>query len=670
MLRGLSELLTIERHGKKVFRVSEWVSPGHPDKTCDYISSYLLDRNLEKDPKTRFAVEAMLKDQQCTLGGEVTGKANFNDDQIRWFARNAISEIGYTREYQDRWGRKNAICGEDVDVFPTISRQSPDIARGVDRDAWGDQGIFFGMAVREPSTGFMPKDHYLARALGMKLYKAARESGFGGLDIKTMVACRGDEVRNVVVAIPLQDEKDIPKVKDIAVAVTGCENVVVNGTGSYVTHSSIGDCGVTGRKLAVDFYGGNCPIGGGCVDGETEYLSPDGWRKISEYDGGDVGQVDDEFNLSFVKPERFIDTFSDEVYDIPMNKAFSMRLSGNHNVVYRTSKGNYRKKPLNEILSDNEMSERGFHGEIPRFFNYTFPNGVRKYTDVVARIVIAHCADGTILDGNKRFNCRISLKRERKIERLRKLLVEAGIDYSERNNRDGFTRFYFHLDNPSKKLCEQFKNPDLETATLISEEIYKWDGSEEFQEFRTTQKRDADFIQFIMSAVTGNCYSLLMHKQMKENKNPCYIVRAISNVFSTPFRKKNGKTPIRKLIPQKVYCFTVPTGKLLLRRQNGIFVTGNSPWTKDPTKADLTLNIHARQLALDFMNESGRDFVQAALSCRIGGREVDVSYRDEHGREIDSERVDCPPSELIRKYGLDRPIYTRLCMEGLFSVCD
>lgn len=670
MLSGLGAMLSGKKKCEWISRTSEWVSPGHPDKTCDYISSYLLDRFIEKDPSTRFAVEAMLKGRFCTLGGEVTSSACFNEKQLQWFVRRAVDEIGYTGGYQHAWGDGNTICGDEIETRQFISVQSPDIAQGVDRDAWGDQGIFFGMAVRDPSTGFMPKDHYLARELGMELYRAALESGIGGLDIKTMVTCRGGRTESVVVAIPMLDERNLKAVRGIAVAVTSCDDIVVNGTGAYVRHSSVGDCGVTGRKLAVDFYGGNCPIGGGCVDGETEYLSPDGWRKISEYDGGDVGQVDDEFNLSFVKPERFIDTFSDEVYDIPMNKAFSMRLSGNHNVVYRTSKGNYRKKPLNEILSDNEMSERGFHGEIPRFFNYTFPNGVRKYTDVVARIVIAHCADGTILDGNKRFNCRISLKRERKIERLRKLLVEAGIDYSERNNRDGFTRFYFHLDNPSKKLCEQFKNPDLETATLISEEIYKWDGSEEFQEFRTTQKRDADFIQFIMSAVTGNCYSLLMHKQMKENKNPCYIVRAISNVFSTPFRKQKGKTPIRKLIPQKVYCFTVPTGKLLLRRQNGIFVTGNSPWTKDPTKADLTLNIHARQLALDFMRESGMDFVQTAISCVIGRQEIDVSYRNAGGEEVARSRQHCPPSRLIGRYGLDRPVYTKLCMEGLFSVCE
>ena len=97
-----------------MLRTSEWVSLGHPDKIADYISSYLLDRHLERDPRTRFAVEVMVKDQIVTLGGEIASEADFSDDEITQFVRNAVNEIGYTRMYQEKWGRENTICGDQM----------------------------------------------------------------------------------------------------------------------------------------------------------------------------------------------------------------------------------------------------------------------------------------------------------------------------------------------------------------------------------------------------------------------------------------------------------------------------------------------------------------------------------------------------------------------------
>jgi len=162
--------------------------------------------------------------------------------------------------YQEKWGRENTICGDQMEVYPLLGRQSPDIGQGVDRDAWGDQGIFFGMALDRPSSGNMPRDHYLARKLGQALFK----SRLGGLDIKTLVATEDGNATHVTVAIPLMDgDWNEATVRETAQEITGCRDITVNGTGRYVRHSSLADCGVTGRKLAVDLYGGNCRIGGG-----------------------------------------------------------------------------------------------------------------------------------------------------------------------------------------------------------------------------------------------------------------------------------------------------------------------------------------------------------------------------------------------------------------------
>lgn len=241
-----------------MIKFSEYVSLGHPDKIADYISQYLLDRYIEQDPDTRYAVEVQIKDYQVTLGGEVSSKCQFSPSEIRQHVRAAVNEIGYTREYLQKWGAENTICGDLLEVTSLISQQSPDIAQGL--SGWGDQGIFFGMAEWRPSDCYMPLDHAVAKRLCKELF----DSGIGGLDIKTQVITDNDVITKIIVAIPLLPVQDTKTVEDfVRSKVAGKYELIVNGTGRYVQHSSRADCGTTGRKLAVDFYGGNCKLGGG-----------------------------------------------------------------------------------------------------------------------------------------------------------------------------------------------------------------------------------------------------------------------------------------------------------------------------------------------------------------------------------------------------------------------
>ena len=645
-----------------MIRFSEYVSLGYPDKVADYISQYLLDRYIEQDPMTRYAVEVQIKGYDVTLGGEVSSKVNFGEEQIAVFVRQAVREIGYTKAYQRLWGEENAICGEDLSVTVNISQQSPDIAQGL--TGWGDQGIFFGMATSDRDTCAMPYDHAIAK----RLCKVLFESGVGGLDIKTQVVTEDNAVKKVIVAIPLLHEAKIDTVKGIVWAtIDGDYELIVNGTGRYVQHSTIADCGTTGRKLAVDFYGGNCLIGGGCVDGDTEYLSPNGWRKMKDYDGGMVAQVDDGFNVQFVFPKQFIETFSTDVYDISLGNTLNMVLSGNHNVYYRTSKKNYTKKALSELLKSNETSKLGHHAEIPRFFNYSFDNYDNERNDTFTRFIIAHCADGTILKNSGIYNARIRVKKKHKVAALRSMLSSLELQYEERAYSDGYAYFYYNLNNPSNKLSDHFgmDNISQHTALVIADEIFKWDGSIKDKCFRTTIKEDADLIQFILSATTGKVFSLLTREKNEENYFTLYTVREVKHKFSSPFRKV-GKSRITKLDPQKVYCFTVSTGLLLLRRNNYIFVTGNSPWTKDGSKADLTLNLLARRLAKKYAVKHGCDtFVR--LACCIGRQEVDMCVQDAAGNVIEEDVLVADPAKLRRKFRLDTPIYASMCRWGLFG---
>ena len=110
-------------------KTAEAVSLGHPDKTADYISSYLLDRLIEQDPDTRYAVEVMVKDNTVILGGEIASKGELGD--IKAHVQQALREIGYDERYAERWG-ENAIDVRKIEIINLIGRQSADISQGVD----------------------------------------------------------------------------------------------------------------------------------------------------------------------------------------------------------------------------------------------------------------------------------------------------------------------------------------------------------------------------------------------------------------------------------------------------------------------------------------------------------------------------------------------------------
>ena len=257
---------------------SEFVSQGHPDRTCDSIASYILDEYLRHDPKVRFALEVQMKDNICNLAGEVTSKWHPTEDWIAELVREAIRKVGYTAEYASKWPDRATLNAEHVVVSNFIGQQSPNIAQGVDREGWGDQGCFMGMATNEKEYGYMPRDKYFANVIGTRLYKAALTGEANiGLDIKVLVSIKDEHVVDqVIVAVPMQAKDEIGAkgfIKGVVDSIAErhgykVNELIVNGTGSYVIHSTVGDAGVVGRKLAVDFYGLNCPIGGGTTWGK------------------------------------------------------------------------------------------------------------------------------------------------------------------------------------------------------------------------------------------------------------------------------------------------------------------------------------------------------------------------------------------------------------------
>lgn len=241
-----------------MLKTAEFVSLGHPDKTADFISSYLLDKLLLQDNKLKYAVEVMIKDNTVILGGEISG--NIELKNVADMVKEALRVIGYDERYANIWENK-AINIHQIQVINLIGIQSCEILQGVEQNGWGDQGVFVGYACQ--GTHNMPAELVLARQLNNAIYEKAKQSDVLGLDIKTQITLdENNIIQTAIVAVPMLETVDLT---DFVIKTLGQtpKELIINGTGSYSMHSSIADCGITGRKLACDFYSTACPIGGG-----------------------------------------------------------------------------------------------------------------------------------------------------------------------------------------------------------------------------------------------------------------------------------------------------------------------------------------------------------------------------------------------------------------------
>lgn len=251
---------------KQLF-TSEAVSIGHPDHVCDMISDSVLDACLAQDQDSRVACETMAKDDFVILSGEITTKAVVNVEQI---AKDTIKNIGYT--YTPR-------------VLNLLSRQSPDIAQGVDVGGAGDQGIMFGYANTETDE-YMPLAITMAHELVMRATALRKSKDFkwAGPDMKSQVTLEYDENKNARVHTMLMsvqhleeyNEKEFKQFikEQIMDKIAKKHNlntdfkVLINPTGKFVIGGPEGDAGLTGRKIIVDTYGGYAPHGGGAFSGK------------------------------------------------------------------------------------------------------------------------------------------------------------------------------------------------------------------------------------------------------------------------------------------------------------------------------------------------------------------------------------------------------------------
>jgi S-adenosylmethionine synthetase len=260
---------------------SESVSEGHPDKVCDRISDTVVDAYLGEMPEARVACETLATTNRVVIAGEVRGPERLTRDYIAHLARLAIKDIGYEQE---------GFHWNNASIEVHLHSQSADIAQGVDAagnkdEGAGDQGIMFGYACNE-TPELMPAPIYYAHKV-LKVLTDARKSGESkvlGPDAKSQVTVRYENgkpvgVTQIVVSTQHLDEHlsshDIqaivePYVRDsLPQGWIGRDCVWhVNPTGKFVIGGPDGDCGLTGRKIIVDTYGGAAPHGGGAFSGK------------------------------------------------------------------------------------------------------------------------------------------------------------------------------------------------------------------------------------------------------------------------------------------------------------------------------------------------------------------------------------------------------------------
>lgn len=253
---------------------SEFVSVGHPDKVADQISDAVVDFCLKADPNSRVACEVLATNNNVFVGGEVrVPESVFNnlDAIIDEIVRNVFRDAGYVEQ------------ADILNVVNSLNVQSSDIALGVDADGAGDQGMMFGYAVKGFNDELMPLEYSLARNIILNQEEARKNVELHGWllpDAKAQITLDRNtgKVETVVLSTQHTEDAIFDELEEFCIHTIIADalgeyfhediNFLINPTGRFVTGGTVGDAGLTGRKIIVDTYGGVVPHGGGAFSGK------------------------------------------------------------------------------------------------------------------------------------------------------------------------------------------------------------------------------------------------------------------------------------------------------------------------------------------------------------------------------------------------------------------
>lgn len=341
----------------------------------------------------------------------------------------------------------------------------------------------------------------------------------------------------------------------------------------------------------------------GCVDSETEYLSPTGWKKISEYTHGEVAQYyPDSGRVEFVTPDRYVKLPCAEMVKIKTKYGVDQMLSPEHRVLVRSNVADkWRVLSAAELLQQHDEYHAGTYKPGKRtvggpisFGNTRVPSAFYAdggpgipLSDALLRVQTAVIADG-YFPSDTGTRCVMRLKKERKKERIRVLLKDAGIQYTERAcvAVPGFSIFTFYAPLRVKEFDAQFWAATKEQLAVLSEECLYWDGTHRVgvkgPSFSSTSKASADFVQYAWSAQGRTARIIEDKRAYKYTGGVCYTVNIRGEARGSKhglLSMYNRKKPTMGVVPSTdgfKYCFTVPTSYLVFRRNGCIFASGNT----------------------------------------------------------------------------------------------
>ena len=327
----------------------------------------------------------------------------------------------------------------------------------------------------------------------------------------------------------------------------------------------------------------------GCVDCDTEYFNGYKWVKISKYKTGDkVLQYNSNGSAELVEPFDFIKLPEKKLHHIKTKYGVDQCLSDEHTVVLWSKYKGLVKMSMVELIEKHNRLKFGLEEKFITTFDYA-GKGI-NLSDEEIRVMCAVICDGNF---QRKYDnmCRVNLKKDRKKDRLRKLLNDAHIEFEETPKKDNYVKFLFEAPLRTKVFGDEWFTVNKRQMQIILDEIYYWDGNvyatkkgNERYSFSTTIKENADFVQFCLSSC-GFRSTISTYDRVNEEYLTCgktYKRKSIEyNVLRTTRTLcgigGNKKTEIKdyETVDGFKYCFTVPSGMLVLRRNNRIFITGN-----------------------------------------------------------------------------------------------
>lgn len=334
----------------------------------------------------------------------------------------------------------------------------------------------------------------------------------------------------------------------------------------------------------------------GCVDCDTEFFTGTGWKRIADYQDGDMVMEYEPNNSCgiLVKPQAYIKQPCDTLWHMETKYGVDMTVCDEHRIIYWSPKGYQHECTIQDII--DKQKGNGWTGQFATSFSYS---GIGiNLTDEQIRVMCAVICDGSFhsraLNSNR---CRFHIKKDRKKERLRKLFDEAGIEYTEvQSAAEGYKDFYIQAPIRTKIFDGMWYQCNSHQLQIICDEIIFWDGSVnvskggvERKRFSTNVKENADFVQFAFTTCgyrasissrnrSGQKYFTCGKWYTRKSVEYDVIITTRTMVGICCDNRQNHKKTIPIQVPTTdgyKYCFTVPSHMLVLRRNGNIFITGN-----------------------------------------------------------------------------------------------